>query len=305
MIRTPGALLIAAIVSLAAFPCVADDPNTINDFTQYTYSVRSAGIGSAASFQVTRTFNAPIVTLHLYIVGGNADDIGFVGSKLVTDVAGMCQGVGTVTGVQEVTDQVTISGNTASFTLVAVENCCCVTGWGSATQGDRTDATFQWIVTLASASCPTAPLEPITDPLALQFEAGNTIDEDDLTAPMKTALACLRQQAQANSGSITVNSAFRPVPYQTHLREVWDKWDALKNNREPGCTTLHDDVHKEFLKHSLKPTQRPAVNSAHTRGEAFDANWNLPGNVDIDTLADDCDLTRPVPINDAVHFIHK
>ncbi|MDQ6799703.1 MAG: D-alanyl-D-alanine carboxypeptidase family protein [Acidobacteriota bacterium] len=305
MIRIRTALLIAAIFSLAAFPCLADDPTKIDDFTQYTYSVRSAGVGSAASFQVTRTFNAPIVSLHLYIVAGSADDYGFVGSKLVTDVAGMCQGVGSVTGVQEVSDQVTITGDTASFTLVAVENCCCNTGWGSATQGDRTDATFEWVVTLAGAFCDVAPIAPITDPLSLQFEAGNTVDTNDLNTSMQTALTCLQQQAQGLGGGIKVTSAFRPIPYQTHIREVWDKEELLKNNREPGCAKLKDDVDKEFHKHTLLPTQRPATNSAHTRGEAIDINWTLPPGTDIDSFADHCDLKRPVPKTDKVHFIHK
>ncbi|HUJ12555.1 MAG TPA: D-alanyl-D-alanine carboxypeptidase family protein [Thermoanaerobaculia bacterium] len=298
--------MIALLLALAALPsAVQGQTTTIDDVTTYTYAVPAAGIGTFADFPVTRTFSAPIASLHLYIIDGRADDIGFVGSKLVTSVPPMCQDVGTVTGVQEVTDQVTISGNTASFLLRAEENCCCTTGWGSATQGDRTDATFHWVVTLGSGTCKVAPLTPITDPQAQSFENGNTLDTDDLNASMKTALDCLEQQAQTNGGSLTVTSAYRPPAYQQHLLEVWQKWDALKNSRDPGCAALRTQVQQEFQRHQLLSTQRPAVNSRHTRGEAFDANWSLPANVDIDTLADDCNLIRPVVATDPVHFIHK
>src|SRR6266550_3756260 len=89
VIRT---LLIVAIVSLAVLPLVADEPTTINDFTSYTYAQFAGPVGSVADFQVSRTFNAPIASLHLFIVGGQADDIGFVGSRLVTSIAGACHG---------------------------------------------------------------------------------------------------------------------------------------------------------------------------------------------------------------------
>ena len=129
----------------------ADPTLEFTDFTEYTYSVGAGGIGSFADLPVTRTFDHPIVSLTLSIVAGRADDIGYVGSRLVTDIAPMCADVGTVTSVQDVTDQVTISGNTASFVLRAQENCCCVTGWGTATQSDRADARFQWDVKLSGA----------------------------------------------------------------------------------------------------------------------------------------------------------
>src|SRR5581483_721754 len=119
----------------------------------------------------------------------------------------------------------------------AQENCCCVTGWGSATQGDRANARFRWQVTLAGA-CAVAPLTEVTDPQALSFEQGNTLDTDNLTSAMQTALSCLLREASRSGGSLTVNSAFRPAAYQQHLREVWDRWNELRNSRDPACATL-------------------------------------------------------------------
>jgi hypothetical protein len=73
----------------------------------------------------------------------------FVGGTLVTDVPDACSRVGIVTAPVDVTDQVAINGNTASFVLRAMENCCCFTGWGSATKGGRHDARFPWEVPFA------------------------------------------------------------------------------------------------------------------------------------------------------------
>ena len=138
----PGSTVALAAVALPTLT------TTITDFTSYTYVVQAGSIGSFADYPVTRTFDRQIVSLKLYIEAGRADDIGYVGSRLVTSVLTSCSDVGTVTSEQDVTDQVTINGNTASFVLRAKENCCCKTGWGSATQSDRADALFKWVVTL-------------------------------------------------------------------------------------------------------------------------------------------------------------
>lgn len=129
-----------------------EPPPTLTDTTSYTYSVPAGAVGTFADLPVTRTFDRPIASLQLFIEAGRADDIGFVGSRLVTSVPAACSDVGTVTGEQDVSDQVAKNGNTASFVLRAQENCCCATGWGSATQSDRADALFRWVVTFRVGS---------------------------------------------------------------------------------------------------------------------------------------------------------
>lgn len=297
----PRAVVLAVVLATLSPAGIAQ---TITDHTEYTYAVRAGGIGSFADYPVTRTFDAPIASLRVFIVGGQADDIGYVGSRLVTNIPGQCAGVGAVTGEQEVTDQVTVNGDTASFLLRAQENCCCWTGWGSATQGDRANARFRWEVTL-EGDCEVPPLTPITDPDAIAFEQGNRINLDGLNAQMKVALSCFQQATAAAGGSVSVTSAYRPPAYQAHLREVWDRWQLLRNNRDEGCADRRSEVRAEFQGHELLLTQRPALTSAHSRGEAFDANVTLPPGVTVDSVAVGCNLYRPLIERDPVHFIHR
>jgi hypothetical protein len=126
----------------------ASTGNNIDDFTEHTYSVPAGGRGSFAECTVTRTFSQPIQSIQVIIEAGRADDIGYVGSQLVTSVVPACSDIGTVTTAVDVTSQVSVNGSSASFVLRAQENCCCVTGWGQLTQSDRANARFHWIVTL-------------------------------------------------------------------------------------------------------------------------------------------------------------
>ncbi len=118
----------------------------VDDFTEHTYSVRAGPIGSFADLLVERTFPEAIIGITVTIVSGRADDIGFVGGIQVTDAPPRCSDVGTVLTPVDVTSQVSVDGNTASLLLRAQENCCCVTGWGSATQSDRANARLHWEV---------------------------------------------------------------------------------------------------------------------------------------------------------------
>lgn len=120
----------------------------IDDETSHTYSVPAAGVGTFADRTITRRFSAPIQELRVTVVGGQADDIGFVGSRLVTNSVPRCAGISSVGAPVDVSDQVTIDGAEATLTLRAQENCCCVTGWGSATEAGRADARLHWEVTL-------------------------------------------------------------------------------------------------------------------------------------------------------------
>lgn len=169
-------------------------------------------------------------------------------------------------------------------------------GWG--------DQSAVNIDNFAVRTCQVPPLTPITDAAAQNFENGATVDTAGLNAGMQAALNCLQGAAAAAGGVLTVTSAYRPPAYQAHLREVWDRWNDLRNRRDPECADLRTQVQQEFQRHGLLLTQRPAAASAHTRGEAFDANWNLPRGGNIDTLAANCGLQRPFA-TDPVHFIHR
>jgi hypothetical protein len=143
--RPAGCELTAATVAVGAARSIAA-PSTVDDFVEYTYSVPAGARGTFADCPIERTFSAPIESLRVTIVAGRADDIGYVGDLLVTDVKPACADVGTVVAPVEVTSQVAIEGATARLLLRAQENCCCVTGWGTATQGDRANARLHWEV---------------------------------------------------------------------------------------------------------------------------------------------------------------
>lgn len=157
----------------------------------------------------------------------------------------------------------------------------------------------------AQKKCSVAPLTEITDADAIAFEKGNQIDTDRLTEKMKTALACFRGKVKDAGGTFTLTSAYRPPAYQAHLKEIWNKWMALKNNSQEACKTIKQKVKAEFSKHGLLPSQEPAAISKHTQGLAIDAKVTLPKKVYRDVLADQCGLVRNVPKKDPVHYILK
>lgn len=170
-------------------------------------------------------------------------------------------------------------------------------GWGDQTQGR--------LIGFNLSTCTVAPLTPITDPVALAFEAGNTVNTTNLQANMQTALSCVRSAVNAAGGSLTVNSAYRPPAYQQHLREVWDKWDLLRDMRTPECAELRTQVQAEFTRHGLLVTQRPATaTGAHTTGSAIDMGSSLPA-ASFATITTGCSLYRPLPATDPVHYIHR
>ncbi|MDB5120863.1 MAG: hypothetical protein JWN56_2081 [Sphingobacteriales bacterium] len=120
---------------------------SIDDYTEHTFSYASGGIGSIAECKISRVFSKPIKSLKLTIVSGHADDIGYVGSCRVTPKMEGCFGGGSVESLLDVTSNVTISGNSASFVLKGEETCCdCVGGWGEDNLAGSDNARFHWVV---------------------------------------------------------------------------------------------------------------------------------------------------------------
>ena len=171
-------------------------------------------------------------------------------------------------------------------------------GWGDQTQGQ--------VIDFSVKTCPVAPLTPLSDPTAISFENGNSIDTANLTLQTQTGLDCMRGTVSQLGGIFTLTSAFRPVAYQQHLREVWDTWKLIRTKSEPECQELRREVQAEFQRHGLLVTQPPAVGSAnapHARGVAFDATIrSLPSGHSVDTVAAGCVMHRPWPVDDRVHY---
>lgn len=163
-------------------------------------------------------------------------------------------------------------------------------------------------------ACPVAPLDPITDPAAEQFEAtvdsGDTVDVAGMLPAAAKALTRFSARVAALGGTMVLKSAYRPAAYQQHLQNVWYKWiGELRYNQNPGCEPLRAAVQEEFLRHHLIETQHPVAISDHTRGLAFDATIALPvravkgrRRISLDSLARLAGLLRPAILSDPVHY---
>lgn len=132
------------------------------------------------------------------------------------------------------------------------------------------------------AGCAVSPLEPILDPDALRFENGEVIDTARLTDDTNAA----RLRLEAALPNIVLLSAFRPTPYQEHLREVWDKAEILEPNADAACQALRTEVlFERDERHNLG--EAPArLRSAHEDGRAVDyAMEDTPENRELAVAA--------------------
>jgi|GEM_PF-5841418 len=160
----------------------------------------------------------------------------------------------------------------------------------------------EWVWTCSGNTCPVPPLTPITDPAARVHEDGRYAaqpDLDNLNSRTQTGMACILQRAAGEGIVATITSAYRPAQYQSHLQEVYDKWQLLKDNAQPECQEVKDAVRREFNKHRV--IRRPVNNSQHSTGNAVDIA-GIPGER-ADSIAAACNMYRPEPSKDRVHFV--
>lgn len=159
--------------------------------------------------------------------------------------------------------------------------------------------------TPAAAQCPVAAIAPITDADALQMENGTRVIWNNTAAGLQPAATSLQAAVVAEGGTAVFQSAYRPQAYQTHLREVWDKARALRNNNSAACAAVKAAVTAEMDNHALAVDRPVGRVSNHSDGSAFDMSWNLPNAANpgqrIDALARAAGLHRPVA-NDPIHF---
>jgi hypothetical protein len=178
-------------------------------------------------------------------------------------------------------------------------------GWGDQTQGSLTGFSV-------SDPCPIPDLTPFTDPVALMFEAqnGNIFDIADTSSGIRSGYACLADSIRNHKGTVTPSSAYRPPQYQSHLREIWQKLDALRKISSPDCANRMQKISNEAAKHQILGLAiSPAGPSGtHTQGLAVDLNWGpnkyvntLPDGTFIDDLANACGLYRRL-VTDPIHF---
>jgi pimeloyl-ACP methyl ester carboxylesterase len=180
-------LLVCCLLGSAQAAIADEPPATIDDLTSYSFVTPAGPLGSVQTKTITRVFPGNILFLQLKIESGTADDTGYVGNQLVTPLLPVCAGPASATPDTDVSQQVTIDGNTATFQLIAQENCCCLTGWGHETEKGRADATFHWHVTFGTFFELVDPNPDLTD------QAGSLSTSDSARAtsgkPVKGAAA--------------------------------------------------------------------------------------------------------------------
>ena len=163
--------------------------------------------------------------------------------------------------------------------------------------GDQTRST---VSSFTLSTCQVPPLTPLTDPVSLDFEAGNNINIEPQYFNLTSELTCLSDEVIAQGGTHSLVSAYRPPAYQKHLREVWDGWNQIKDRDEPECTELKEEYRSEFQHHGI--AYRPAATSNHSSGNAFDLAISGLSSSEIDTAASNCGLYRFDPVGDKNHF---
>ena len=170
-------------------------------------------------------------------------------------------------------------------------------GWGDQTRALITNFTVD--------TCQVPPLTPITDPSVQSFENGNRVVTDPQFFKIPGMLSCLQNEVANRGGTSTLTSAYRPLEYQKHLREVYDGWNQIKGRREPECAALKAEYQQEFNNHgpfAHRPTPRI---SNHTRGLAIDLSIAGIPESQKDLAGDACGLFRFDKIGDKPHFSPK
>jgi uncharacterized protein YcbK (DUF882 family) len=130
------------------------------------------------------------------------------------------------------------------------------------------------------------------------------VDMDNETQATRDGTACIVKEARTRRIYPKIVSGYRPPAYQTHIREVYDKWLLLENNNDSACADTKRQVEFEFKKHS-KFSHQPGNTSRHSSGLAVDIH--LLNYTDADIIAAGCTIvgggtmSRPVP-NDRSHF---
>ena len=150
-------------------------------------------------------------------------------------------------------------------------------------------------------TCPVAALQSITDPVAREHEEGRYVrnpDMDNVTVQVRAGAACVVQTTAGFQATARITSGFRPPAYQAHLREVWDKWKQLVNNSTESCRAIKMEVQAHWVKHGL--VRQPVRNSNHSSGGAVDIAGVPAAQADL--IAAECNMFRPEPVEDPVHF---
>jgi hypothetical protein len=130
-------------------------------------------------------------------------------------------------------------------------------------------------------ACPIPSLTPLTSEEALAMENGQKVtfesengDIQENLVKLEKEYLELKQLVEADGGTITVNSAYRPLEYQRHFFEIADRLDKLEDFGVE-CQILRNKVEAEKAKHGLQGLVNPPNTCApHVRGVGIDISIN-------------------------------
>lgn len=156
-------------------------------------------------------------------------------------------------------------------------------------------------------TCPVTPVTPLTDADALTMEGGATLIWNNTAAALQPAANELVTLILAErGGTASIESAYRPRAYQSHLFEVWDKARDLRGNSSMECAAVRTAVNQEMTHHELHVDRLVGRTSNHTAGRAVDISWTLPNAANeettIDALAIQAGLRHRLHAADRPHF---
>lgn len=169
--------------------------------------------------------------------------------------------------------------------------------------GNAPTCLAQQDVALVPGTCSVPALTPITDPLALQMEGGQTVIWTNTDPQLQK---CANKFISQVGGS--VSSAYRPQAYQTHLWEIRDRWctQGLQSNSSSSCSSVKSAVSAEVTNHFGLKWDCGAVStkgSSHSAGTGVDISGiSNPESVAVLQTASSSCLTWPNYSGDPYHY---
>lgn len=147
-----------------------------------------------------------------------------------------------------------------------------------------------------STNTPCGPvLTPLTDPSTVLIDSGIKVVWKSSDPNVQRNLDKLKQETdkfaayvKSQGGTVVVNSAYRPLAYQAHFYEVVKRWLEIKDNPNPDCTELKNEITRQHEYHELGTVVAPpnGCSSPHVKGVGVDlsiSNFSIGWNYALKT----------------------
>jgi hypothetical protein len=163
-----------------------------------------------------------------------------------------------------------------------------------------------------AASCDIPDLTVLTgqalefDEYSMSHDGHSIIMSKPGGGEIDSKISCLSNAVTQAGGTFELTSQWRPVGYQNHFVELIDSYKLhnSEGNHNPGCQALKAEIKNHYDTHELgTKICRDGESCPHPEGRAFDASILGIADTDLNNLAAQCNLNRPVANDgDGVHF---